>query len=168
MEILNSENSTERVQKSAPEYSYYHKVRAFFLNDPDIDVGEITEYSFTIMVHNRRKYDILTKVLNVPQQAKRLKITIDCDEVQEGVSEKDLAYLLENNMYFSQYVHIGGKDSKNGLTPLEMHYVLMKPEVVQYYDDIFNNPAGVDTKTAEEIAKELFRGSHCNITSDVR
>lgn len=162
--------------KSAPEFSFYHKVSAFFEDDEDIDVGEIDErnYEFTITVHNRRKYETLKKVLNIPKQARRLVVHIECDEDSRlpAVSEAELAYLLEKNKYFSRYVnrsrYVDGEDCENGLTPAVMKFVLMKPEVVQYYDDIFNNPAGRDTKTAEQLARELFKGCRCNITSDLR
>ena len=82
------------------------------------------------------------------------------------VSDEDLAYLLKDNEYFSRF--LGDDESKNGLIPAKMKYVMMKPATVQYYDDIFNNPAGYDTKTAEALARELFHNSKCNITSDIK
>ncbi len=167
----------EKLQKSAPEFSFYHKVKAFFEGDPDIDVGDIDEdeYEFTITVHDEKKCEILKKVLCIPKNAARLTVNIECDteEKPSGVSEEDLAYLLEGNKYYAGYLD-GENDGirhcmrMNGLIPDKMKYLLMEPVVVQYYDDIFNNPGGCDTKTAEQLAKELFHGSHCNITSDVK
>ena len=161
------------LKKSAPEFSFYHKVKAFFDGDPDIEVEDIDEenYSFTILLHNAKKYEIMKKALCVPKGARRLTVNIECDEkANKSVSEKDLAYLLENNKYFSEYIgedYIGEGDKSNGLLPVTTRYIMMQPTVVQYYDDIFNNPCGYDTKTAEQLAKELFHGSHCNITSEV-
>lgn len=166
----------EKLQKSAPEFSFYHKVKAFFEGDPDIDVGDIDEeeYEFTITVHDKKKCEILKKVLCIPKNATRLTVNIEyeCDEKFSGVSEEDVAYLLENNKYFAGYLD-GDEDTRrgermyNGLIPGKMKYLLMEPTVVQYYDDIFNNPAGYDTRTAEQLAKELFHGSHCNISSAI-
>lgn len=154
------------IKKSAPEFSFYHKVKAFFDGDDDFEISEIDEeeYEFDIDVYNKRKYEILKQVLSIPKQAVRLKINInDCSD-EENVGEKELAYLLEGNKYFSRYLG----QNENGLIPSLMRFVLMKPKVVQYYDDIFNNPAGLETKTAEAIAKEIFKGSHCNISSDIK
>lgn len=157
----------ERAKKSAPEFSFYHKVRAFFAEDQDIEVGDIDEinYEFTITVRDSRKCDILERVLHVPEYARRLTMNIEYDRGYfAGVSEEDLAYLLKDNQYFSEYVD---EKSENGLIPSATKYIMMKPTVIQYYDDIFNNPYGYDTKTAEQLAKELFHGSKCNITSNI-
>ena len=154
----------ERVGLSAPEFSFYHKVRAFFEGDPDFDVSDIEDYTFTITVHDIQKYNILKKALTVPKQARRLVMFIDCDvEETEEVSEKDLGTLLESNPYFDS---VNTEEDTNGLLPL-MRFVLMKPEIIQYYNDRFENPWGVETKTAEQVARELFRGKHCNITTAV-
>lgn len=171
----------EKLQKSAPEFSFYHKVKAFFEGDPDIDVGDIDEeeYEFTITVHDKKKCEILKKVLYIPKNAARLTVNIEyeCDEKISSVGEKEVAYLLEKNKYFAGYIdgEMDGEDEEalcyrrrhNGLIPGKMRYLLMEPTVVQYYDDIFNNPAGYDTRTAEQLAKELFHGSHCNISSAI-
>lgn len=165
--VLNKE-AVPAISKSAPDYSFYHKVEAFFEGDGDIEVGDIDErtYEFTIYVFDKRKYNILKSAFHIPKYAKKIQVNfeyIDEDYLDE-VTEKDLAYLLEGNKYFSRYVWKGEEGSFIGCSK----YLLMKPEVVQYYDDIFNNPAGLDTKTAEAVAKEIFKGSHCNITTDIK
>lgn len=153
----------DNYSKSAPEFSFYHKVKAFFEGDSDFEVSDIDEREceFTIFVHDFKKHQILKRMLYIPPQAARLAINIEYTAKDVEPSDENLAYLLSRNAYFANF----SKDEDNSTYPF-MSYILMKPEIVQYYDDIFSNPYGYDTKTAEQLARELFHGCKCNITTD--
>lgn len=141
-----------------PDVTFYHRVEAFFEDDPSFEVSDFDDdtYHFDIVVNDTLKYELLKSFLKVPKNCKRVSMSISCSESAPKVNSGDaLSYLLNTNPLFSTYI-------KGKL----MDYLLMKPEIVQYNNDVFNNPYRVETVTAEALAKYLFKGCGVNISSD--
>lgn len=154
----------EEVNYCDPDITWYHRVCAFFAGDPSFTVSDYDneDHSFTIYVKDWIKYCLLEDMLQVPKQCKRVSVDIEY-EGDTPCGEDLLGILLESNPLFSRVMH-GGQRTEEGKAL--MNFALMKPVAVQYVNDVFNNPYRLETRTAEELARDLFRGLHCNITTD--
>lgn len=158
----------EKIGYCDANYTFQHELQAFFEDDPRIHVYDIAEisddhYILRVVINDVEMCEVFRRLIKVPENCRNLRLAVNCSE-EIQITEETLGKFLEKNKYFSRVIM---EDHEPGRDPILMDYVLMKPEVVQFNNDVFNNPFRIQTMTAEDLAnKLLFESSHCNITTD--
>lgn len=150
-----------RLNLVSPWFEYYHKMKALFGEDPDINIvfdDELMELKF--YVGSPLKAEVLEKficpvvkwgdvVLNniiIPGNREYYKYVTG----EEMPVHEMLYYLFSGNPHFADILYIDTIFS-NGIT-----YVMFKKEVIQYYTDDLGDPHGITSILMEDLAKELL------------
>ena len=150
---MNKKNEKETIWLSAPWYTYYHELEALFEKDPELSIGfDEDELVITIYVHdNDEKAYALTQLL--PAIKEFGSITVRTRVIPaNGKVESDYDLLLKafkDNPVFET----GIQEEMTG-----MNYILFKKEVVQFYNDQFDDPHGYRSTLYKTIADDVFAG----------
>lgn len=152
---MNKKNEKETIWLSAPWYAYYRELKALFEQDPELSIGfDPGELVFTIYVHgNGEKAYALTQLLPVVKEFG--SITVRTRVIpSNGEVESDYELLLKafkDNPVFAAGIQ---EEMTN------MNYILFKKEVVQFYNDQFDDPRGYRSTLYKTIADDVFAGVH--------
>ncbi len=142
----------KKVEMFPPMVDYFNKLKAFMCFDDEISLElDYDEAVITITISNAPKAAAWRQIL--PEEMKfgnqTMSIEIECDKI--GVDENVLVTALEGNRLFSRYENIVLPKSD-----VERHFCYMNPTVVQFYNDNFASPESVETRVAEDLAREVL------------
>lgn len=143
----------------APWQTFVKQIKALFDGDPDIKVSDIyepedgfTDYSFAIMVRNHEKFVALDRLMVRTRTFGDVMLGVDLFD--EENAEVDVAGLFKT--LFNGNPNVDSIQTRTDPAGVNWHYVLFKPEVVQFFDDDLNDYNGNWNGLAEDIAREVF------------
>ena len=154
--IKNEENMKNGVWLSAPWYTYYHELEALFGQDPEISMDfseDEGDYTVAMRVRNEEKAYALMQLLPAVRSFGSIAVRIRVIPADEK-AESDYNLLLKafkDNPVFAAGI-------KEEIT--DMNYILFKKEVVQFYNDQFDDPRGYKSTLYKTIADDVFTGVH--------
>ena len=135
---------------SSPIYSAYHRMKAFYGVDPDVtvDINEKKNYINVIVTNDVKSKAYLAVV---PQTINDIEIRINGKKrtATYKVTTEGIRMALGNHPFVSDIDEI----TVEGITRL---FVFFEPVLVQYFNDNFSHPEGLETKTPEQMACELL------------
>lgn len=139
---------------SAPWVIYAHKVEAMFERDPEVNVTFDAEACvLKVFVDNQRKADALARILPTSVTFGNVTLAIQVIPANDDVSRIELFQrAFEGNDAF------GFIDTVVDPHGFEQNVMLLKPEVVQFFDDDISSVFGLYTGTYEQVVKDVFEG----------
>ena len=145
---------SEKVTLSAPWMTYYHELEEMFKRDPEIKIVYDEEsYTVKLYVAKSAKAEALDKLLK--KEVSFGTITLNVIVVPPNEDEVDILDLYEDAF--------AGNPSLDYTIPIESPlgrhcYVVMKNEVVQFFNDQLDDPHGNKSTLLQEIARDIFIG----------
>ncbi len=146
-----------RVNLSPPWIIYYREVNAFFEHDPDVKVlFDDDKSEIKLYVSDSDKAKALSELFPVEKVfgEVRLKITIiPANGASFGFKSSNYSTVqaaLKNNSIVDRI------ETVSGLFNYDLHYVLFKKEVVQYFTDNLGDYNGYCSTLYENIARDIF------------
>lgn len=143
----------KKLDASAPWYEHCHKLAALFDGDDDVTVGEYDDDSKTVKVYVRGndKADALAKIIRTPVELGNVTINV------EVVPDNDVEPTVEDIVHTA----LNGNPLFLGTVVEELYggnatYVVFEPSVIQYWNDNIGSYFGFETKTAEDVAKDVL------------
>lgn len=142
----------KEISLSAPWYTYFHELEALFGKDSDV-VLRLDEDNLiiTLYVHNDEKAYALSQLLPTIKEFGSISVRVRVVPANNKY-ESDYELLLKafkDNPVFAAGV-------KEEMT--DMNYILFKKEVVQFYNDQFDDPRGYRSTLYKTIADDVFAG----------
>lgn len=148
----------EKLNLSAPWYTYQKKIKALFERDPDIAVGELYpaeggyDYAFDVLVSNRQKYMALDRVLNRTKMFGSFALLVN---LQDADQDSDDAIELYKAIFDGNPIV---RDIREAVDAAGVHhgFVRFQPEVIQFYNDDLSDYDRNWNGLAQDIAREAF------------
>lgn len=143
----------EKLDKSAPWYEHCHKLDSLFAYDDDVRVGEYDDETKTVkvFVSGVDKALALEKIIKpeVEFSGVTLKVVVVPANDDEPTVEDTLRYAFNGNPLFTgtAVVEMYGGDAT---------YAVFEPTVVQYWNDNIGSCFGIETKTVEDVARDVL------------
>ena len=140
------------ISMSSPWVEYKNKLSTFFMEDNDIKiVYDNDKPEVKLYVTGTDKAEALTKLLPQVKEFGDVKLYItvipaNLDTTKAALIER----LLQGNPIFEYAETIQGPMSN------PMTFIVMRREVVQYYNDNLGDIHGVRSTLYEELAREIF------------
>lgn len=150
----------EKLKLSAPWEQVHHKIKAFFEGDKEVTIDEeginYDDMTLKINVTNPEKYRALARRLKKEYDFgtnKPLRILIDYnpDGARQYDPVIDVQTIMKGNPLFSEL-----KTVQDPITGMNYHFCIFKKQVVQYFDDMFNDLHGLRSTLAQDIALDIF------------
>lgn len=143
----------DKANLSAPWEGYARQLEALFEEDEGIEVRSCLdgdEKHIEVVCDDTDKAKALEALLpgTVSFGGVDVTITVVAPDVTKYSLKKLVEIAFKGNRVFRQAVEAG---IGNKLT-----YGVLMPCVAQFWNDNLNNPHGLETKTFEEIAREVF------------
>ena len=142
------------ISLSAPWYTYYHELEALFGQDPDVTLDfDEDELIIRLYVFKEEKAYALSQLLPAVKEFGSISARVRVVPANNKY-ENDYELLLKafkDNPVFAAGV-------KEEMT--DMNYILFKKEVVQFYNDQFDDPRGYRSTLYKTIADDVFAGVH--------
>lgn len=143
----------EKFNKSAPCYEHYHKLDSLFAYDDAVRVREYDDETNTIKIFVRGadKAAALEKIVRheVEFGNSVVNVVIVPDNDDEPTIEETLHSAFNGNPLFT------------GTTVAELYggtatYAVFEPTVLQYWSDNIGSCFGYETKTVEDVARDVL------------
>lgn len=148
----------EKVKISAPWDGYVRELKELFSGDDEVNVtGPVkagSDYRVKLYVANETKAGALRKLLPEIKDFGGVKLYVD---VPEANTAESLQRLVEQ-AFAGNDNFAGASSVDTGITSNVFTYAEMEAAVVQYWNDNLGNPHGLETKTLEEVARDVFQG----------
>lgn len=149
-----------KVVLEAPWETWCKELKALFERDADIDVSDIyepengmdTDYAVAVMVRKHDKFLALDRLL--PRMKEFGNVTLGIDLFDEENNEVDLPELFKT--LFTGNPIVDSIQTRTDPAGVDWHYVLFKPEVIQFFDDDLGDFNGNWNGLAEDIARDVF------------
>lgn len=158
---MNRINIAKEITLSSPWVIYYRKIRALFLEDPDIDISFIDdsdEPEVILRIETLDKADAISRLL--PEEMKFGNVTLKITIIPPNPStmeKKDLVKMaFRDNPAYAEMRTIVMPDGS------EDYYALFIKEVVQYPSDSTSDFNGLTSTLYQNLAKELL-GEEVNL-----
>lgn len=150
-----NEKAKDAVWLSAPWYSYYQELVALFGQDKELAIEfDEDELLNTIYVYgNDEKAYALTQLIPAAKEFGSITVRTRIIPANRRV-ESDYELLLK--AFKDNPVFVTG--IKEEMT--DMNYILFKKEVVQFFNDQFDDPRGYRSTLYKTIADDVFAGVH--------
>lgn len=145
--------NSEKLNISAPWYEHCHELDALFAYDEDVTVGEFDEDTKTVklFVKGIDKANALAAIVKptVEFGNDTLNVIVVPDNDGTPTVEDQLRNAFSGNPLFS------------GTCLLELYggtvtYAVFEPTVVQYWNDNIGSCFGFETKTVEDVARDVL------------
>lgn len=155
---------SDETRQSAPWIGHCRKMQAFFAGDEDVYVGTFdpTDNSVKVYVRGSDKAEAIGGFLKSEVEFGGVKLRVNV------VPDNDAAPTTEEMLIRA----FGGNPLFAGTAVEEEHggivtYAVFEPEAVQYWNDNIGSCYGVETYTAEDVARDIF-DMDAFICSDVK
>ena len=146
-----------KVGISSPWVSYYHELKAFFAEDPDIKIGFDNDApEVKIFVENDDKAEALAEALPSSKNFGNVNLKISIIPANEKKSKRNeneslLKRVFKNNEAVEDIKEIVYPGGCYAIT-----YVIFKNCVVQYWNDNLADAHGLVSTLYEDLARYLF------------
>ena len=145
---------SKEISLSAPWYTYYHELEALFGQDPDITLDfDEDELIIRLYVFKEEKAYALSQLLPAVKEFGSISVrvrVVTSNDKYESDYELLLKAFKDNPVF-----ETGIQEEMTG-----MNYILFKKEVVQFYNDQFDDPHGYRSTLYKTIADDVFAGVH--------
>lgn len=143
----------EKLQLSPPWQTYAHEVKALFDGDPQVKViFDQNELVLKLFVENPAKADALGRILPAEKDFGNVKVQLQVIPADNGKEESfasDVKTAFEGNRGL-EYI-------RDCVTPFgEMHYVVLTPRIVQFYNDDMSDVNGNRTMILQDVARDVI------------
>ncbi len=142
----------ENVKISSPWITYYHKIKAMFIDDPNIDIVFDEDQNLIKMyVKGHEKAEALTLLLPPEKDFGGVKVKLSVIPANVHTDKADLLMIaLDSNPNFAylQRVDVGSANKYN--------YAVFAKKVCQYWNDNLGDPHGNVSCLYEDLAKDIF------------
>lgn len=149
---------SKEVKMSAPWECYVRELKELFAGDDEVNVtGPVkvgSDYRVKLYVANETKAEAIRKLLPEVKDFGGVRLCIDVPEANTTAS---LQRLVEQ-AFAGNDNFVGASSVDTGATSNVFTYAEMEAAVVQYWNDNLGNPHGLETKTLEEVARDVFQG----------
>lgn len=144
---------------SAPWTIYARKAEALFKGDPDIRVEyDDGEHVLKLYVEDQRKADALSRILPTTKAFGNVTIGIQVIPANDDVSRLELFQrAFEGN---GAVASVEAMVDPHGF---KQNAMMLKPEVVQFFDDDISSVFGLWTGTYEQVAKDVLEDCHDDV-----
>lgn len=148
--IKNEENMKDGVSMSPPWHTYYHELEALFGQDPDVAL-DFNEDDLVIRLYafKEEKAYALSQLLPAVKEFGGISVRVRVVPANDKY-ESDYELLLK--AFKDNPVFVTG--IKEEMT--NMNYILFKKEVVQFFNDQFDDPRGYRSTLYKTIADDVF------------
>ena len=148
----------DKVNLSAPWYTFVHELTALFGEDPDIKIiFDSDAYEVKLFVENQRKADALMQLL--PEEKDfgnvKLKVMVVPADNQEDPIVTAMSAAFEGNPVLNDIRTISSVIGT-------FNYAVFRKEVVQFYNDQLDDLHGNKSMLFQEIARDVL-GDHVGI-----
>ena len=150
----------EKVKLASPWISYARKIRAFFANDPSVNVQYNADNNEIILrVEGTAKADALTQLLPTEKEFGNVTVKITIIPANKFNSSRNLLIdaLTGNDAFY------GIVEAPEDSWALPAVYVVFDDEVIQYPNDDLSHYCGVETTLFEDLARDIFENVDDNI-----
>lgn len=142
----------KEISLSAPWYTYYHELEALFGQDPDVTLDfDEDELIIRLYVFKEEKAYALSQLLPAVKEFGSISVRVRVVPSDDKY-ESDYDLLLKAFNGNPAFV-TGVKEETT-----DMNYILFKKEVVQFYNDQFDDPRGYRSTMYKTIADDVFAG----------
>lgn len=145
------------VKLSTPWVSFYNELNALFWDDPNVSVeyvaGDGEDPEAKLYVLGADKAEAIAKLL--PKEKVfgnvRMKVTVvPANEGDESVADT-FRKAFDGNPALSYVASV------KGIMSNDVHYIVFRNKVVQYWNDDLGDINGNETTLYEDIAKDVFK-----------
>lgn len=148
------------IGKSAPWFTFYHKIEALLGKDPEIELTQggtkdPNEQLIVITAKTNKKADALRKLLPTQKQFGNIYVTVRVESKENSPTktpEQLLKDAFENNPVVESIV----TTNPGSVIAPTMTYVEFANEVVQFFDDRLDDPRGNVSTLYQDIAKDVL------------
>lgn len=151
----------------APWDEYYNKMRAFFVEDPDVTIlyDEEEEKHIKVLVRDPCKAEALTDLLVSVKNFGGIKLTIEvvpANDTPDGIKRRFKIARNEENYYTEYESALVGNRAFSYTYKVEnvmgfnAVFVVFQKKVIQYYNDNLGDLNGMKSTLAENIARDIF------------
>jgi len=147
----------EKTTISPPWITLYHKFEAIFGDDPEITLdftGAEGGYAIVFESRNATKLDALERMLNPDFTFGNIKVTLQF-KVSNNVASNDYDVCIDALTGNPMFADIIPRSFMPGLEPDQI-CVIMKKEIIQFFDDNLNDFYGNANFLPTDVAKEIF------------
>ena len=147
------------------DVSTAHRIIAIFGDDPEIETN--LEYgdeisTLTITVNNSKKAAAISKLLPKKYEFANIQLIVKVEDSSDTEVTPDVIKdALEGNPHF--------KELKEVVIPIieaKAYVCIFNKEVIQFLNDNASSLHGFEFRIAEDIAREVFKGSQIFYTTD--
>lgn len=146
-----------KISLSPPWIIYYKELNAFFENDPDVKVlFDEEKNEIKLYVSDAEKAKALSELLPMVKKYEEVELKIAIIPANgaafgfKSSSVDSIKAALKNNPIVDKI------ETVSGLFGYDLHYVLFKKEVVQYFTDNIGDYNGFCSTLYENIARDIF------------
>lgn len=148
---------------SAPWTVWFRKLEALFAEDPEVDVSLDAEgREVTVRVGNAVKADALAQLL--PDEVTFGGVTLDVVVLPANEDATDAQlwrWAFDGNPALADVVEAQLPDGS------PVTFALFAPVCAQWFADDLTNPYGIQTRTLEDVARDVLSCGDVIVTSDV-
>ena len=154
----------EEVRLSQPWVVWARKLAALFANDEEVNVRidvNASAPSVTVHVDNAAKADALAEL--IPEEVEFGNVTMAVTVVPSNDARTDAQLwrqAFDGNPALSR---MDVEELPDG-TPVT--FALFEPECAQYFADDLSNPRGLQTRTFEQVARDVLRVGDVMVTTE--
>lgn len=158
------EDKKIKIKISSPWVKFYREIECLFKGDPDVNVTFDEENNtIKLYVNGAAKADALTALLPSEKEFGNVKVKICV--VPANKPKLKMGELFETA--FEGNPVLSYTKTIDGVMTNPLTYVVLKKEVVQFFNDNLNDIHGLETTLYQTIAKDVFDGTGVFFCTDI-